>query len=214
MCGGGSPASFLLTVVESPHLTYTPSSVSPDLRGRVSGVPPVQTERGPPATTCSPGAGAGGGRLAPASRPTAHHGCCAQCLPPSPAHRCTPGESFLPKCVLATSDRATNHPKTRWLKTTHQSPCSRGGTEHFLCFLWSRAGHSGDGKSKAAWSTAGRGVRRGLRFRPAGLAVAFLGLPQRRRLSSGRGGRRGRSLSEPGLSTHRASPLPPSVGKT
>lgn len=44
--------------------------------------------------------------------------------------------------------------------------------------------------------------------------MAFLGLPQRRRLSSGRGGRRGRSLSEPGLSTHRASPLPPSVGKT
>lgn len=105
--------------------------------------------------------GGGGGRLAPASRPTARHGCCAQCLPPSPAHRRTPGESFLPKCVLATSDRATNHPKTRWLKTTYQSPCSRGGTEHFLCFLWSQAGHSGDGKSKAAWSTAAGSEWRG-----------------------------------------------------
>lgn len=105
--------------------------------------------------------GGRGGRLPPASRPTALHGCCAQCLPPSPAHRRTPGESFLPKCVLATSDRATNHPKTRWLKTTYQSPCSRGGTEHFLCFLWSQAGHSGDGKSKAAWSTAAGSEWRG-----------------------------------------------------
>lgn len=156
MCGGGGPLLRSCSLLWNRHISRTRPAESHQTFADVSQVchpcrrnedrlpPPVRPVRGQ------------GGRLAPASRPTALHGCCAQCLPPSPAHRRTPGESFLPKCVLATSDRATNHPKTRWLKTTYQSPCSRGGTEHFLCFLWSQAGHSGDGKSKAAWSTAGR----------------------------------------------------------